>query len=71
MLMCASGGMTGFPVINPPAVSPTDANTVLGAHQAIDCPLKPKRPQFHGLYQALLIPGRQALFISDISPRQS
>ena len=28
--MCASGGMTGFPVINPLAVSPTDADTVLG-----------------------------------------
>ena len=28
MLMCASGGIMGFPVINSPAVSPTDADTV-------------------------------------------
>ena len=29
MLMCASGGTMGFPVINPPVISPIDADTVL------------------------------------------
>ena len=29
MLMCGFGGTMGFPVINPPVISPTDAETVL------------------------------------------